>query len=710
MNNSENHESFLLREEELKTHIKHIEERINKGKALITSYRMEQGTDNPRFIDYMKKLRNELRQAFEQLILIQEQHTTSPVPSRIGPLLNENSERVAPERAFFSLEINQIDRLGRFSSQMDCSRFKFKTPLVFVKGTNGSGKTTLAAIFRSLSQNDPAPLLERQTLGVKNHPSIKLTLDGLEYSFSNAQWSQSCNKISVFDSTFINTHIHSGFVISTEHRRNLFQLVLGSQTVNTSQEIVDLDTRSRELAKEMSHYDERHYLQGHFTMEQFIGLSPPPDWEKRYHQILNRLAAIESSESFQDGPILQTLAFPFFPIEEVNRVISTQFKNIQSDAEEKLEHWISGLGKGGRHWVSEGMTHLQNLNDENCPFCSQSLDQNELIKAYQTCFNQAYQFQQEQLKSLNHELAHLLPEDLLFHWQNILKSNQQSILYWNRYLGLLNQPDIDFNQIWSELKAVQTSLFKAVQTRQGDLIQDLVIPLEMNHTLENMAQTFKEYNQIVSQQNMKIHEQIKKIQHEDPLNLKQELAMLEMNQKRQDPLIHEDINNYQNLKNKKTKLLKQKDILKKRLNQENRDLFKQYSVRINKYLQKFGLDLRLELQNVFLGGKPNLDYTLCLSKKSFKLNNPKKSIPSYRTVLSEGDKQALGLAFFLAQQEDWPRRLVVFDDPGVALDANRIGVLQDCVRNLLKAGVQVIILTHQENWSSFADSETIELE
>src|SRR5580700_5504542 len=74
--------------------------------------------------------------------------------------------------------------------------------LTLIYAENGRGKTTLAAIFRSLSNGDPQPILERHRLGAQHNPHVILSVGGALYTFQNSAWSATVPQIVVFDDHF----------------------------------------------------------------------------------------------------------------------------------------------------------------------------------------------------------------------------------------------------------------------------------------------------------------------------------------------------------------------------------------------------------------------------------------------------------------------------------------------------------------------------
>ena len=124
-----------------------------------------------------------------------------------------------------------------------------------------------------------------------------------------------------------------------------------------------------------------------------------------------------------------------------------------------------------------------------------------------------------------------------------------------------------------------------------------------------------------------------------------------------------------------------------------------YQAGINHYLEHFGCDMRIEaVEPKFPSGKASVQYTLKVHGHKIELGLSADG-PCFETVLSEGDKYTLALAFFFARLKDHGNltgRIVVLDDPVNSLGNSRSSLIEGVVRDLRVRGAQVIVLTHDE--------------
>jgi len=123
------------------------------------------------------------------------------------------------------ISVKNVGRLTNLSASGDVT---FRR-ITLVYGQNGNGKTTLTAILRSLRDGLSAPIDERATLGVQSSPEVKLLLDDGPCSFTSGAWERSRSEIEIFDSAFVTENVYTGDRIDPEHRKNLYQVVVGAQ-------------------------------------------------------------------------------------------------------------------------------------------------------------------------------------------------------------------------------------------------------------------------------------------------------------------------------------------------------------------------------------------------------------------------------------------------------------------------------------------------
>ncbi|MBU0488810.1 MAG: hypothetical protein KKD31_12755, partial [Bacteroidetes bacterium] len=120
-------------------------------------------------------------------------------------------------------------------------------PITLVYGQNGIGKTTFTSILKSLKEND-ALLYQLRTFGTLNSPEVSIKFDDhpAPIKYSNAEWDTNFPIIEIFDIHFINDNVYTGFEILPQHKKNLFEIIIGQEGIRLKKEISDVKNSIKE--------------------------------------------------------------------------------------------------------------------------------------------------------------------------------------------------------------------------------------------------------------------------------------------------------------------------------------------------------------------------------------------------------------------------------------------------------------------------------
>lgn len=120
-----------------------------------------------------------------------------------------------------------------------------------------------------------------------------------------------------------------------------------------------------------------------------------------------------------------------------------------------------------------------------------------------------------------------------------------------------------------------------------------------------------------------------------------------------------------------------------------------YVKKINQYLSKFGTNVEISNLNK---KDSHFIYYLRINKINVRSSN---NTISLKRTLSEGEKNCLAFAFFLARldlSENLKDQIVIFDDPISSLDSRRRSITLTILNNLASRVKQLIILSHDANF------------
>ena len=139
-----------------------------------------------------------------------------------------------------------LSNIGRFEGLKAHGDVEFKKyTLIFAD--NGLGKTTLCEVIKSLQTGNADILLGRTTLGGQGQPEAEILLaDGVTARFKNGAWSRTPpGGVSIFDATYVRDNVHAGEVVDPNHRRNLFQVIVGAEGVRLATSVEELEKQRR---------------------------------------------------------------------------------------------------------------------------------------------------------------------------------------------------------------------------------------------------------------------------------------------------------------------------------------------------------------------------------------------------------------------------------------------------------------------------------
>lgn len=131
--------------------------------------------------------------------------------------------------------------------------------------------------------------------------------------------------------------------------------------------------------------------------------------------------------------------------------------------------------------------------------------------------------------------------------------------------------------------------------------------------------------------------------------------------------------------------------LEEKQSKEAEEFGQKYLYSINNYLLRLGTDLQITKLNK---KATKFVYYIKIGSHDIRSDSTSKSL---RHTLSEGEKNCLAFAFFLARlelREDIEQRSIVFDDPISSLDNNRRGATLNMLTRLAKTCKQFVLLSH----------------
>ncbi|GHT30746.1 hypothetical protein FACS1894214_1190 [Planctomycetales bacterium] len=602
------------------------------------------------------------------------------------------------------IEIKNVGILKNCVSKGDTQFHK----LTLLFAENGRGKSTLCAILRSLQTAQVEFISERETLGISEKPSIDFLFDTGNVRFCNNNWLQNIPNITLFDSVFIQNNVYAGDYVEHEQRKNLYRVIDGEKGVELADKIDKLDKDIRDVNPIIaSKKDALTPLLpvGVSSIEKYLALQPDADIEQKIEDKRNELAKgqliQDKSSEILSKKNLTAITLPAIPA-DLSTILLTTIDCIEQDAEDKVKAYLTTqqMGDGGEKWLSEGMGFLQ---ENKCPFCSQSLTGNELITAYRSHFNQGYKQHKNVVQSLLTRWEKTIGEITINNAFQAVSNNAPLIEFWKQFVDKL-LPEFPIEKIRSSYKSLYEAGKKLLDKKVLAPLEVITTDTEFDSAVAEVNEITNEitnYNLVVDECNNLITEKKKAAQQDtNVIEIKKDLTLLESHKNRFDLEVVKICNAYKAAIERKKKLEEQKEKAKKELDTYCQNIFGKYQSAINEYLGKFNTGFRIiNSHHQYVGGTPNSHYKIEINGSAIDLGNNRTQFGTqcFKTLLSAGDRSALALAFFFAalkQNADIANTIVVLDDPFNSQDSFRRTCTQQLICEIAEKAKQAIVLSH----------------
>jgi len=615
----------------------------------------------------------------------------------------------------------EISGTGRFLNyQHNIPPVGFRTSefekINLIYGENGSGKTTLSLILQSLKGNNTL-LTKKRAFDRTVAQTVKVLTAGTTnvlHTYQNDIWDTHKPNIEVFDIHFVNENNYTGLEIQSTHRKNLLEIIFGQQGVelkNEIQIIKDKIKNSKNLIRENTDKIELAIAKA-FTAVAYSNITQDLDIDSK---IFAKEAEILTARSFDiirgkaspsNSPLIQ---LPF-DCTSISALLSKSINTISEAYLQKFQVHKDHIGMSGKgeEWLKQGYNSIQ---ENACPFCTRPFDESvEILEAYHQYFNEEYNALLEQLSALNVVLTSFNLEAKLLEIEAKIASNNSLMEFWKTHVtgqpalfsaNSYKKEVIDaFEKVKILFESKSKNPIQAIEVSEIDSFQSLV---------SNLNKIIEEYNSELSTLVATITI-LKNSSNPNIAQLEEELKKLKAIKKRTDADIIVMCATLLRAISDNEALNSQKEVKQQQLDAYSTSVFSSYSSKINQYLQSFAPYLEIkDLSSAYVKSatEPTIQYALHINGNKIEFTD-NSTLPSFKYSLSEGDKSALALAFFLTKLEVdgcLQDKTIVFDDPVSSFDLHRKTAT---ITKLLHFGAQVkqlFVLTHNiffagEFWKS----------
>lgn len=577
----------------------------------------------------------------------------------------------------------------------DGRRYGFQKA-TFIYADNGRGKSTLASLFRSCSTNNTKLIVNRRTVDGTNDQEVVLQFSsGQKHTFKNGAWDRSRPEILVFDSDFVEENVYAGGHVSSDQRKNLLKFALGATAV-VAQQDYDRADEDWKIAANLVREITSNLAVAHkgLTLSEFKNIQAVPDADNQIITLNSRIAEARKNDFIQNKPLPNLLEYPKIIVSPIFEILRTAITDIDIAAEQKVKsHLLNHKKHGLERWISEGISF--GLSDF-CLFCNQPLNGVEIIRAYQSYFNQDYNRLKNNVASLSILIHNICSNGIIDRLRSQFESANAVIDGWQEYIET-PRPTFNEDEARNALVSIQNILEALKQEKESNLLDSIGNEEHLNQINDKL----QVINHVASLCNIKINNAIQQIikykqglQSVNIENLQKQISELELVKVRFRPDIVALIDQLHTSEQGESAAQSVKQNKKTLLNQVMRATLDNYKVRINQLLQSFSAQFLIPNIEFDYRGSLRSDYSIEMRGTKITLSG---GIPDFKTSLSEGDKRTLAFAFFIASTESAPdlaNKIIVIDDPMCSLDLNRKQQTRTVLKKLYENSKQLVIIAH----------------
>lgn len=581
------------------------------------------------------------------------------------------------------------------------------SPLTLIYAENGRGKTTLATILRSMGTDDPSLIEDRRRLGSAHGPHVVLTISGAQLIYQNAGWGQPLPRVAVFDDAFVAANVCSGIDIETSHRQNLHELILGAQGValNTAlqQHVGAIEQHNRELRLKEAAVPAAQ--RGGLSVDAFCALAGDADIDIKIEAAHRSLTAAQAADAIRQRQDFQPLALPTFDIAAIREVLGRTLPDLQAEAGARVREHLRSLGRGGEVWVSEGMARLRKRPPEDepaCPFCAQDLAGSPLIAHYEAFFSEAYQRLKADITETGTGVRDAHAGEVQAAFERDVRVTGQSREFWREFLDV-PEFDPDTAAILRSWISARDAVLVALRAKAAAPLENMELPAEAIAAFgvyQREVEAVAALSVALAARNHQIALVKEQAAAANVAALTEDVAQLRRVKARHSQPLQAACDDYVAEKAAKIATEQARDAARAALNQYRDVVFPAYEQSINNYLARFNAGYRLgAVGSVNTRAGSSASYAVVVNNVPVGLNA--NSGPSFKTVLSAGDRNTLALAFFFAALErdaNLATTIVVIDDPMTSLDEHRTLTTVEEVLRLVQRVGQVVVLSHSKSF------------
>ncbi|RYD82619.1 MAG: hypothetical protein EOP84_09150 [Verrucomicrobiaceae bacterium] len=508
----------------------------------------------------------------------------------------------------------------------------------------------------------------------------------------------------VFDDAFVAENVHSGMDVEPAHRQRLHDLIVGAEGVTLSRslnsEIGSVEQHIKALKEKGDAIPKQ--LRGDLTAEKFCMLAPIRDCAARIDTVAKALAAARDAEGVAKRAPMPELRLPGLDLTVVRELLLKSLTTLEVTALGRVQQHIRGLGAGGEGWVEDGNVRGNANASGLCPYCAQPLTGSHLISHYQTYFSGAYRDLKLEIGQLGKNIAETHLGDAVAAFERHVREAVQAAEFWSKFTDV-PKVEIDTASIVREWHSAVEPILSALRLKYISPLEAITLDADTCNAVaayHRQVERISELMEIFEETNRRIDLVRERAASANLGALERDLATLNVVESRYSAHGIQLADRWLAERNAKNETEKRRDEARAALERYREEVFPAYETHINDYLRRLNAGFRLQKvssQNIRSGSSAS--YHVLVNQTAVPVSGAAPNSPSFKTVLSSGDRNSLALALFFSSVELDPAketRIVVFDDPMTSLDEHRTLATVREILELRHRVAQVIVLSHSK--------------
>ena len=617
-------------------------------------------------------------------------------------------------------EIKNLGSLQHFQSPAGDDYELQKKTVIYAD--NAVGKTTLSSVFKSYATDDPVALAARQTLGQDEPPFVKFQMKGKDRRFSDASWKgkeDADPNIAVFDHDYVERNVFSS-EISSDHLKTIHRIVIGSEGRKLNDQLKVAKKMERDARKNMRGLDkvltERKQETGrddYLTLNKKLSKDVV---EKRINAFKKQLSAFREKSKIETLPIPQKQDLKLGDFGALKMAL-LQKRDLHSEAKERVLQRIANKlrsSPNAESFLNIGIKLIP--KDETCPFCDQSLfPASSLLDDYKIFFDKSAEEQKKKLSIRLSKFRNWSPENQLRKLIEEIQKARTNREKWNPFLDDLSEfPEFDCEPEIENMNRLHQRCTEEFHKKEQSLdyapnLKDLTL---LEEDMKKISDQLPAINNVIDDITIKINQFKKDIALGDETDIRRQLRIQEA------LLVALDSDAIQwRMSYSSAKMLcgeKEKDSRKctAALHVYCDKSYGKFQEGINDTLEEFGLKYTidgLQPKSTNQSNEVSAAFSIKINSIPVSANKRQESAACFRNTLSEGEKNALGFAFFLTdlrQSGKLENTIVVMDDPLSSFDTDRHESTAWLLTKLSKECLQLIILTHRRDFAGHLHAQS----